>query len=1446
MINFYELPTLEQFFISIKKSMRYSLVFLLLFAALASFAQPVNDDCDGIIELGEIPYCTIGGAPTTADSIFNNVGATQSDIGFGNLPTCFNGGLPQRDVWFSFISSDTILDYTITVMGIEHPDGTAAMVNPQVALYRGNFCGANQLAELACASADLGESMVELNVEGLTPGITYYLRINDYSASATPNEGAFKLCIDEIDPVNTIEDGSSSACSGTLYDSGGPDEDYQNDENSTFVICPNQPNQCINFTLTYYNVEVGDPFGGNVGDQIIFYDGDEANAGDIITTINGGDVAGGGGVCYQVQASSGCMTVQFVSDGNVVHEGFEGHWECSAQACETYEPISVDTDVNDQQIIDALSTPQTQVTITDINCDNGSYGTFLAGDNTDLGLERGLLLTSGDAVYAQGPNVDGGGGNLNADRQQPGDADLDQLSILFGEGTASQDACIIELDVYANTDELSFEYVFGSEEYPEFVDQIYNDIFAFLISGPGITGIPEIGGQENIAVLPDGSNTFVQINSVNNNTNWEYYRNNQLGQSVEYDGLTSDYLGVKKSLTARKTVEPCNTYHLKLAIADRGDGVWDSGVFISEISGGSPQVDVVFNSGVDYLIESCTDVPDEIIFRLFNDQDEPVTYDVLIGGTAIQGTDYVLDVPAQLTFQPGENELTFPITVLDDLDDMEGIETIQISLVNDFGCGLITLATLDIELHDILNVEVNSGADTARYCINTSIVLEAEGASSYFWTPPGFFDNPSNASVIATPTEDGWVYVEGQVGPNCTDRDSIYLVQVDPTVVIEPDTINMCLGDVIEITALENAGGEGFSWTPADGLADPNATTISVSPESNTIYTATVFINENCTMSDEVLVDVDILNPAIPIPDSTICQHSEIVLATLDDPNTATTVYSWTPVDDIVDPTSPTPATTPQQTTEFQLISTSTNGACADTSSTIITVLPANAPISPATDTIEICLGESVDLSTMTSTGSTDNLFWTPDNGTLSTTTGFNVVATPTDNTTYYTNFTVGECFVQDSVYIKVDSLPTNLAITADPVKDPYCVGELVELTSPLYEPALYPEITHLWSGGETFETPDSLYNMVVTTVDTFTFVRETRNGTCVQTEEITLNVITDEGMGLTPDQATICPGESVNLVLTSPAGGDITWSPTGGLSCSDCFEPVASPSTTTNYSVEINISDCLFNFSSTINVTPPPALDLIGDQSICLGESLQLNNGPVEDGVTYTWTSSSDPTFSSNEAQPTVSPDATTTYTVVADKDGCQSTASVTITIAEPASIEAGPDQVITSFDSNGNADVALEATLTGGSNGAGETFQWTVDGVDIPDGNALAATYMANVSNLPVAAIITYMNACEELMDTLIINGLDMTMPNIFSPNGDDVNAVFKPYFAGDVDEIEVSVFNRWGQLVFESKDPSNYAWDGNIDGDPAPSDVYIYYVKITRGGVSISRDGQVTLIR
>ena len=122
--------------------------------------------------------------------------------------------------------------------------------------------------------------------------------------------------------------------------------------------------------------------------------------------------------------------------------------------------------------------------------------------------------SSGTAQNAIGPNT---GGGIGFGHNSPGDADLDYFSSL-NDGALSEDACVVELDVFVATDELRFDYIFGSEEYPEFVGSTFNDIFALLVQGPGIVGDPNIDNQQNVAIIP-GTNTFVEINSLNSAQN---------------------------------------------------------------------------------------------------------------------------------------------------------------------------------------------------------------------------------------------------------------------------------------------------------------------------------------------------------------------------------------------------------------------------------------------------------------------------------------------------------------------------------------------------------------------------------------------------------------------------------------------------------------------------------------------------------------------------------------------------------------------------------------------------------------------------------------------------------------------------------------------------------------------------------------------------------------
>jgi cysteine-rich repeat protein len=219
------------------------------------------------------------------------------------------------------------------------------------------------------------------------------------------------------------------------------------------------------------------------------------------------------------------------------------------------------TDLNTltpQQLVQQLVGSGVSVSNVTYTGANNASGSFSGAAADGISIDSGVILTSGDVANAQGPNTNDG---LTTNNSQPGDSDLNALI----SGTTF-DASVLEFDFVPTDSSLVFSYVFGSEEYNEFVGQI-NDVFAFFLDGV------------NIALIP-GTSTPVAVNNINNSTNPSFYNDNDpsdLGTptpfNIQYDGFTT-------VLTAQATVTPGNTHHIKLVIADTSDSILDSAVFI--------------------------------------------------------------------------------------------------------------------------------------------------------------------------------------------------------------------------------------------------------------------------------------------------------------------------------------------------------------------------------------------------------------------------------------------------------------------------------------------------------------------------------------------------------------------------------------------------------------------------------------------------------------------------------------------------------------------------------------------------------------------------------------------------------------------------------------------------------------------------------------------------
>ena len=193
---------------------------------------------------------------------------------------------------------------------------------------------------------------------------------------------------------------------------------------------------------------------------------------------------------------------------------------------------------------------------------------------TNLGLTEGIVLTTGTIVGNQN-------GPIGPNNTSSGGLDNDILGNVLLTNIANEDtynAAVLEFDFIPSVDSISLNYVFGSEEYPEFVDAGFNDVFGFFISGPGIVD------TFNMATLPGYLNIPITIDNVNDSINSMLYVNNGNGDVAPQNGsdFYVQYDGFTTSLTAYADVLIGETYHLVIAIADVSDGAYDSGLFIEK------------------------------------------------------------------------------------------------------------------------------------------------------------------------------------------------------------------------------------------------------------------------------------------------------------------------------------------------------------------------------------------------------------------------------------------------------------------------------------------------------------------------------------------------------------------------------------------------------------------------------------------------------------------------------------------------------------------------------------------------------------------------------------------------------------------------------------------------------------------------------------------------
>jgi len=203
----------------------------------------------------------------------------------------------------------------------------------------------------------------------------------------------------------------------------------------------------------------------------------------------------------------------------------------------TSAQITVTGGFTAQQLAEILSGSNINISNAVISGPTSGYGSFASGGT--FAFPSGVILSNGFITNAPGPNNDPNtSDNL-------GGAGTQQMTDLGGAN--SSDVVTLEFDFVVQSASVQFQYIFASEEYPEFAppnQPSFNDVFAFYISGPGITG------EENIALIP-GTTNPVRIDNVNAVTNAQYYVDNIGGTEIQFDGYTTDLTAVRSVLCRR-------------------------------------------------------------------------------------------------------------------------------------------------------------------------------------------------------------------------------------------------------------------------------------------------------------------------------------------------------------------------------------------------------------------------------------------------------------------------------------------------------------------------------------------------------------------------------------------------------------------------------------------------------------------------------------------------------------------------------------------------------------------------------------------------------------------------------------------------------------------------------------------------------------------------------
>lgn len=810
--------------------------------------------------------------------------------------------------------------------------------------------------------------------------------------------------------------------------------------------------------------------------------------------------------------------------------------------------------------------------------DSACIGKF-SGGKKGINIEDGVIMTTGNIKTAEPPNSKSDYSFANPDR--PEDPDLAKL-IDYAQDL--HDQSIIEFDFTPTANTIQFKFVFASEEYCEYVNSAYNDVFGFFISGPGING-NFTNNAKNIALIP-GTSNFVSINNVNHKSYSNYFVNNihQYSISSACAGISSlgkflkevGYDGFTKVMVATANVIPCQTYHIKLAIADVKDHSYDSAVFLQANSfntGNNATVEANIPKTISADKETVFEGCDSTAFtftRLDLDDSQPVTIKFNVDktlSTAIEGVDFET-LPTSITIPVGKMSASLPLKVINDVIK-ESDELVVLKVETSCTC---EETKVSLKIRDMPPFTV-SVKDTA-FCGNLPITLSSDvkggiGQVNYLWSNGLISPSISVQPGISTKFT---LTVTDACGMKIID-DSQVTIANPPTAALTANDFEVCrVGQAAQLPiALTGVPPFKFEYL-LNGVV-----------KSQTINQNQVFINidtigfiqlksvstGSCKGSVSGSTSIK-LNPIslTGTPKNLNCYNAKngSIDLKIAGGGTAPYNFSWSNGSSVEDPNALAAGIYQVTVTDPSLCKATFETTITEPTELLTKVLKTT------TVTCADLLGGSAQVNASGGTQPYSFAWQTGAKG--------NTINKLTEGDYSYTVTDAKGCFAIEKTTITSDTIKPKF-LDAEPVspscRTPY--GSIfVKNTGGGVAPYTYAIDTSLFSKNKIYQK--LLPNTYVLTV-------RGSNG-CTNSWSVTVPTYDEPEVSLNPLDTIILPGDSVALLAKHNVSDamlkSISWDPDYSLDCTNCTEVIAKPLASTVYTIKVKDKfDCEATASSRI-----------------------------------------------------------------------------------------------------------------------------------------------------------------------------------------------------------------------------------------------------------------------